>query len=203
MSRRYRNTSFPPRGDWDPRLSEIACPGLLPVETLHENPWFSVRNRGGYFTLEYHLNQVVVLPVVNDDSIAMVRVKRPVINDMTLELPAGAVEKGEDPAYAASRELMEEAGIVISDMSRYVPMAPIAVSSTRMPGLSYVYRVDVSEQEFARRRPHDDEIHCVERVSIQHLSSMMIGGEIYVSLSLAILGIFICSRQHAGAHPVP
>lgn len=195
---RYNNASFPPLGPWDQRLSEIACPDLMPIETLHENSWFAVRNRGGYFTLEYHLHQVAVLPVVNNDSIAMVRVKRPVINDMTLELPAGGIEKGESPAYAASRELAEEVGIVISDIGRYVPMPPIAVSSTRMPSLSYVFCVDVSEEEFAKRQPHDQEIHSVERISIRELPKLMMTGEIYVSIPLAILGVFFCSRRLAG-----
>lgn len=199
----YNNPSFPPHGTWDQRLSQIACPGLLPVETLHENPWFSVRNRGGYFTLEYHLNQAAVLPVINNDSIAMVRAKRPVIGDITLELPAGGIEKGEDAAFAASRELGEETGIVIPELGRYLPMAPIAISSARMPGLSYVFRVDVSEHEFARRRPHDDEIHCVERVPIRNLAKMMMSGEIYVSLTLAVLGVFLCSRQLTPSHPAP
>jgi 8-oxo-dGTP pyrophosphatase MutT (NUDIX family) len=192
--RRYNDASFPPLGRWDPRLSKIACPGLLPIETLHENPWFSVRSRGGYFTLEYHLHQVTVLPVVNDDSVAMVRVKRPVIDDITLELPAGAIEKDEDPAFAALRELAEEAGIVISETSRCVAMPPIAVSSARMPKLSYVFRIDVSEQEFAERQSHDDEIFCVERIPVRRLSNMMMNGEVYVSTALAILGVFLCSR---------
>ncbi|MDH3288409.1 MAG: hypothetical protein OEP48_11900 [Betaproteobacteria bacterium] len=29
--------SYPPRGDWDRRLSSVACPDLSPVTTLHEN----------------------------------------------------------------------------------------------------------------------------------------------------------------------
>ncbi|MEK7122441.1 MAG: NUDIX hydrolase [Patescibacteria group bacterium] len=196
---RYNNASFPPFGPWDQRLSEIACPDLTPVETLHVNPWFAVRNRGGYFTLEYHLHQVAVLPVVNNDSIAMVRVKRPVVDDMTLELPAGGIEKGEDPAYAASRELAEETGIVISDAGRYVPMPPIAVSSTRMPRLSYVFFVDVSEEEFTKRQPHDQEIHSVERIPLRELPRLMMTGGIYVSIPLAILGVFLSSRQLTGS----
>ena len=35
-------------------MTEVACTGLQPVETLHENEWFSTRNRGGYYTVEYH-----------------------------------------------------------------------------------------------------------------------------------------------------
>jgi len=191
----YNDATFPPYGDWDMRLTSIRCQELSPVETLHENPWFALRSRGGYFTTEYHQPQVAVLPVINGDSIVMVRVNRPVINDMTLELPAGGVEKDEDPVRAAARELGEEAGIIISDMSRFVPMPPIAISSTRVPNLSYVFKIDISEHEFANRRHHDDEIHGVERLPMGDLSGMMSSGKIYVSLSLAILGIFLVSGR--------
>ena len=190
----FYNASFPPNGPWDPRLSTLACPELVPVETLHENPWYSVRNRGGFFTVEYRLRQVVVLPVVNQDSIAMVRVKRPVINDTPLELPAGALEKDEDAATGAVRELLEETGIKVTNLDRFISMAPISVSSTRNPNLSYIFKVDISEKEYVNRQPHDDEIYSVERLAINDLAKKMASGESYVSLALAVLGIFLTSR---------
>ena len=190
----FYNASFPPNGPWDPRLSTLACPELVPVETLHENPWYSVRNRGGFFTVENRLRQVVVLPVVNQDSIAMVRVKRPVINDTPLELPAGALEKDEDVAIGAVRELLEETGIKVTNLDRLISMAPISVSSTRNPNLSYIFKVDISEKEYVNRQPHDDEIYSVERLAINDLAKKMASGEIYVSLTLAVLGIFLASR---------
>lgn len=190
----FYNASFPPNGPWDPRLSTLACPELVPVETLHENPWYSVRNRGGFFTVEYRLRQVVVLPVVNQDSIAMVRVKRPVIHDTPLELPAGALEKDEDAATGAARELLEETGIKVTNLDRFISMAPISVSSTRNPNLSYIFKVDISEKEYVNRQPHDDEIYSVERFAINDLAKKMASGEIYVSLTLAVLGIFLASR---------
>ena len=187
----FYNASFPPNGPWDPRLSTLACPELVPVETLHENPWYSVRNRGGFFTVEYRLRRIVVLPVVNQDSIAMVRVKRPVINDTPLELPAGALEKDEDAATGAARELLEETGIKVTNLDRFISMAPISVSSTRNPNLSYIFKVDISEKEYVNRQPHDDEIYSVERFAINDLAKKMASGEIYVSLTLAVLGIFL------------
>ena len=190
----FYNASFPPNGPWDPRLSTLACPELVPVETLHENPWYSVRNRGGFFTVENRLRQVVVLPVVNQDSIAMVRVKRPVINDTPLELPAGALEKDEDAATGAARELLEETGIKVTNLDRFISMAPISVSSTRNPNLSYIFKVDISEKEYVNRQPHDDEIYSVERFAINDLAKKMASGKIYVSLTLAVLGIFLASR---------
>ena len=137
--------SFPPNGEWDARLTSVACPGLKPVTTLHENAWFTVRDRGGYFTTEYHLPQVIVLPVVEDAGIVMIRVKRPVIGDTTLELPAGAIERGEIPVAGAAREFAEETGIVVPE-ARFRAMAPMSTSPNRMPKLIYVFQVDLSQQ---------------------------------------------------------
>jgi len=190
----FYTASFFPNGPRDPRLSTLACPELVPVETLHENPWYSVRNRGGFFTVEYHLRQVVVLPVVNQDSIVMVRVKRPVINDTPLELPAGAIEKDEDSVTGAARELLEETGMKVTNLDRFISMPPISVSSTRNPNLSYIFKADVSEEEYFNRQPHDEEIFSVERFPIKDLAKKMTSGEIYVSLTLAVLGIFLVSR---------
>jgi hypothetical protein len=85
------------------RLFSPQCKGLTPVETVHENPWFIVRNRGGYFTTEYCRAQVVVMPIVESCFILMVWAKRPVLADIHLELPGGSVEDNESPVQAVYR----------------------------------------------------------------------------------------------------
>ena len=185
--------SFPPHGDWDARLTSVACPGLAPVTTLHENAWFTVRDRGGYFTTEYHLPQVIVLPVVEDAAIVMIRVKRPVIGDTTLELPAGAIEHGETPVAGAAREFAEETGIAVPE-ARFRAMAPMSTSPNRMPKLIYVFRVDLSRQEFERRKPHDSEVESVHCVPLGEVMELITGGGIYVALPVAVIASYLFSR---------
>jgi 8-oxo-dGTP pyrophosphatase MutT (NUDIX family) len=191
MQRAYNNPTFPPHGAWDARLTEAVCPELSPVEVLHENAWFTVRRRGPYFTTEYNMPQVIVLPVVDNEAIVMVRAKRPVLNDITLELPAGGAEVGEAPAAVAARELAEETGIEISGLSRLVPMPPLAASPNRMPRLLYVFRINLLRREFDERRPHDDEIDSVELVPFTEAVKLMTSGGIYVAVPIAVISMYL------------
>ncbi len=53
---------------------------------------------------------VSVLAETKDGQIVLVRQFRPAIEAVTLELPSGLLETGEDPGACAVRELQEEAG---------------------------------------------------------------------------------------------
>ena len=192
--KRYKDASYPPRGKWDQRLTEVACPDLKPVELLHENEWFALRNRGGYYTTEYHQQQVIVLPVVEGRAAVMIRAKRPVLGDSTLELPAGCAEDGEAPEAGAARELAEETGIAV-DASRMVPMPPLAGSPNRIPYLLYVFRVDLSQEEYERRRPHDDEVESVELVPLDTIPGLIERGALYVAVPIAVLSTYLLNRQ--------
>lgn len=195
MATPYNNASYPPASPWDRRLTEAVCPELSPVEVLHENPWFTVRRRGAYYTAEYRMPQVIVLPVVDDEAFVMVRVKRPVLDDITLELPAGGTEEGEAPEAGAARELAEEAGIEVPDLSRLIPMPPLAMSPNRMPKLVYVFRIDLKRHEFEQRRTHDNEIESVELVPVQEAVRLMTTGGIYVAGIIAIISMYLLSRK--------
>lgn len=165
----------------------LLCPDLLPVFTAHENTWFKVMSRGTYFTIEYSRPQVVVLPIINGNSVVMVRVKRPLIDDNPLELPAGDSEEGETPRFAAMREFTEETGILIRDQDRFTPELPISEMPGRMPVLLSVFRVDVTLDEFESRLCHDQEITSVVVISFAEAARMLCDGEIYLSSPVAIL----------------
>lgn len=57
-----------------------------------------------------HPGAVVVLPLVDESNILLIRNRRYAVNQILLELPAGTLEKNEDPINCAGRELLEEAG---------------------------------------------------------------------------------------------
>ncbi len=165
----------------------LLCPKLEPVFLVHQNPWFKVISRGSYYTIEYERPQVVVLPVLNGNSIVMVRVKRPLIDDCPLELPAGDSQSGETPREAAMREFSEETGIYIEDPMRFVSEMPISEMPGRIPVLLSVFRVDLSTSEFESRSRHDNEIISVEAISFTEAVQNLIEGVIYLSSPAAII----------------
>ena len=57
-----------------------------------------------------HSGAVAILPIINKDRIFLIRQFRKPIENELIELPAGKLEKGEDPEECAIRELEEEIG---------------------------------------------------------------------------------------------
>lgn len=165
----------------------LLCPNLNPVFLAHKNDWFKVMSRGSYYTIEYERPQVVVLPVLEGKSIIMVRVKRPLIDDCPLELPAGDSLGGETPREAAMREFAEETGISIEDPQRFLPELPVSEMPGRIPFLLSIFRIDLKNSEFDSRAQHDDDIVSVEVISFFDAAQKLISGEIYLSSPVAII----------------
>lgn len=57
-----------------------------------------------------HPGAVTILPILPDSRVCMIRNFRVAVGETLLELPAGTLETGEDPAITAARELIEETG---------------------------------------------------------------------------------------------
>jgi ADP-ribose pyrophosphatase len=93
----------------------------LSSERLMETPYFTVRSeklrlpdgavKDPYYVLE-RPDAAIVFPLTGEGEgeVVLVRQYRPAIGRIELGLPAGLVEKGEEPEKAARRELLEETG---------------------------------------------------------------------------------------------
>jgi ADP-ribose pyrophosphatase len=63
-----------------------------------------------------HPGSVVVLPITDDGRVVLIRNERVSVGRALIELPAGTMTVGEDPARCAHRELREETGYTAAVM---------------------------------------------------------------------------------------
>jgi ADP-ribose pyrophosphatase len=74
--------------------------------------------RTGVREIARHPGGAVVVPVLEDGRIIMVEQLRYPLGSRLLELPAGKLGNGEDPAAAAGRELTEETGWIAGSLEK-------------------------------------------------------------------------------------
>ena len=63
-----------------------------------------------------HPGAVVILPLLDAQTIVLIRNRRYAVGKILVELPAGTLEKDEDPINCAGRELLEETGYLAGRM---------------------------------------------------------------------------------------
>lgn len=69
-----------------------------------------------------HRGASAVLPIDEKGNIFLVKQYRHAVKKITLEIPAGLLDEGEEPLIAARRELREEIGM---DATSFIPLQPI------------------------------------------------------------------------------
>jgi ADP-ribose pyrophosphatase len=79
-----------------------------------------------------HPGSVVIVPFTDDGEVLLIRQYRLGVEAYLLEIPAGTLEKDEDPLNAARRELQEEAGYYPETL---IPLDGFYIS----PGISNEY----------------------------------------------------------------
>ena len=127
---------------------------------------------------------------VEDGKILLVRQYRYAYGEDVYEIPAGKLEKGEDPSFAAMRELEEETGITPKKVELIYVMYPT-------PGYTnekiYIYRAT----DGVRTSAHPDEGEYVECVwlPIEEVKEMMKSGKIRDGKTIIAVQAYLLENQ--------
>ena len=120
-----------------------------------------------------HDGAAVILPVLDDGRIVLVEQYRTALGRSILELPAGGLEPGEDPAESAERELVEETGYRAASIRPLVRFFPA-------PGITDEEMHVFVATGLTPGAPQPDEGEIVETrlLTLEEIRERMLAGEI-------------------------
>jgi 8-oxo-dGTP pyrophosphatase MutT (NUDIX family) len=125
-----------------------------------------------------------VVPVTSDDQIVMVRQYRHGCEEITLEIPGGMVDPGENPAEAAARELLEETGYRAREVS---PLGVVNPNPALFANRCYTLLARDVERVAEIRNDGGTEETVVELVPRAELHDRLRAGDIDHALVVAAL----------------
>lgn len=168
---------------------------VLSSELLYRGKWMSVRNvivetptgRRGSRTIVEHSGSVAVVPVLDDGRLVLIKQFRLAAGETIWEIPAGHIERGEEPDACARRELEEETGFRASSVERLFEAYLSPGSSTE---LMRFYLATGLER--TRQMTEDDEIIRVEAVEVDRVMRMIVSNEIKDAKSIAAVAYLRC-----------
>lgn len=132
-----------------------------------------------------HPGAVCILPFLPDDQIILIRNYRYPIGQYLLELPAGTLEKNEDPINCAGRECLEETGYLPGRMK---PIGNFFTSPGILSEKMYAYAAyDLEQQQQALEE--GEEIELVPTPYAEAMR-MLDRGEIHDGKTIATLVLY-------------
>ena len=132
-----------------------------------------------------HSGAVGIVALNAEGHILLVRQYRTSLERVTVEIPAGKLERGEDPLECAKRELSEETGYVADEM-RY--LTPIAVAAGYSDEIVHLFMA--TGLHAGNAHPDEDEFVASEWVALDVLVDSVLDGRIEDSKT--IIAALIC-----------
>lgn len=121
----------------------------------------------------HHHGGACIVPYFEDGTLCMVRQFRYAMQQELWELPAGKLEKGEDPFEAAKRELGEECGLTADHYTPLGEFYPTVGYDTEI-----IYMWVATGLHTTQMHLDDDEFLTPDRIPLAKAYEMVMSGEI-------------------------
>lgn len=120
-----------------------------------------------------HVGGAAVVALDAEHNVVLVRQYRVAFDEIVTEIPAGKLDKDEDPLYCAQRELREETGISAKNWR-------ILSSAKPSPGYlnETIHIFLATDLEFGEAIPDQGEFLIVEKRPLKEVISAIVTGEI-------------------------
>ncbi|WP_339146573.1 MULTISPECIES: NUDIX hydrolase [unclassified Sutcliffiella] len=123
-----------------------------------------------------HPGAVAVIAVTADNKIVMVRQYRKAMERALVEIPAGKLEKGEEPVVTAKRELQEETGYTCEELE---PLISFYTSPGFADELVHLFIAKGLRKDSEEHHLDEDEFVDLLEVSLEEAMDLIEKKEIY------------------------
>ncbi len=139
-----------------------------------------------------HVDSVAAVPLLDDGQVVLVEQWRHPIEQALLEIPAGIIDPGEQPAEAIRRELTEEIGYAAGQLE-------LLFSVYLAPGYSQelIHIFLAQDLQSAEAAPDDDEIIRVRKILFEDAVAACLRGELTDAKTVAGL-LAVAARRQPG-----
>lgn len=127
----------------------------------------------------HHPGSSGVIPLMDENSVVLIRQYRPILKDFIWEIPSGTMLPGEDPLTCAKRELEEECGFL---GRRFEKLGEILVAPWYSDERTHLFLA--KELTPCEQRLDEDEILTTHIISFDQAMKMVEEGEIQDSTTM-------------------
>ncbi len=158
----------------------------------YESPWFDVvvkdvemqRGHEAFYSIRMGFDYTAVLAITDDGRIPLVRQFRPAVEEVVLELPSGAIDRGESAEQASRRELLEETGCEARELVELGwHHVDVGRSATRQ------WAFFAPDARVVRDAPVGDEELELLFVTPQELRALVADGTFRAALHITVIGL--------------
>ena len=140
----------------------------------------------------HHHGGACILPYFADGTICMVRQFRYPHHCVTLEVPAGKLEQGEEPLTCGIRELWEETGTRAESMEYLGSLFPTPAYDTEVIHMYLAKGLQVGGSQ----KLDPDEFVDVERIDLREAVNMVLRNEIQdAKTQIALMKTYLLEQQ--------
>ncbi len=126
-----------------------------------------------------HQGAVCVVPVTDEMEVIAVKQFRYPLGRVTIEIPAGKLDAGEDPLEAAKRELSEETGVECADIEYMGGLYPSVAYTDEIIHMYYAKNL-----VYGQAHADEDEFLNVEKIPLAEFVKMIMDGKIQDSKTM-------------------
>ena len=138
-----------------------------------------------------HPGGVAIVAIDNDGNVLTVRQYRYVFSRVFEEIPAGKLERGEDPRDAALRELKEETG---ATPKHFADLGPLVVSPGAYGEVLHLYLAE--GLDMGATSPDEDEFLDLVKTPFDDMVRRVLSGELIDAKTVAgVLKVYAMRQQ--------